>query len=170
MERCGFATWPVGPTQAEVYERFPDVGRLPPEERKAAELTAAFVDSANLRTPELVSRACRWRPDLVISELMELSGAVAAGRSGARHLVHGVGLIGPGLWATVPAYATFRARWGLDGPSRAPFLDICPPSCRGATAGSASRSGPFARQAGTRVLASGCRRRSTPCRSRTRCT
>ena len=36
-----------------------------------------------------------WRPDLVVHEVSELAGAIAAARTGARHVVHGITLMPP---------------------------------------------------------------------------
>ena len=45
------------------------------------------------RAADFVPQASAWRPDLVVHEETELAGPVVAAVCGARHAVHGLGLI-----------------------------------------------------------------------------
>lgn len=134
VERRGFATWSVGPTMAEAFA--PRVDLAPPPPGSSAFITAGtavFVPAAERFAADVQPRAEQWRPDLVLSEAMELAGLVVAARTRARHVVHGIGPLPiPAHWQDVPSYARLCERWGLAEPfgglPAAPFLDICPPS------------------------------------------
>jgi hypothetical protein len=78
---------------------------LSPEKSKIAAATIVFVETAERRAAELVPRAQAWQPDVVLSETMELTGVAVAAWTGARHVVHGIGLAGPAGWQDFPAFA-----------------------------------------------------------------
>ncbi|MHC1563560.1 glycosyltransferase [Actinomycetospora sp. C-140] len=120
----GLETWPVGLT----YAAAGGVPRTPDD----------FVRAAHARAADLVPRAERWRPDVVVHEETELAGAVAAARSGARQVVHGLGLM-PEVWT----WEAFRGgleglgeAWGVagvaDASRRATYVEPCPPALRSA--------------------------------------
>jgi UDP:flavonoid glycosyltransferase YjiC (YdhE family) len=97
---------------------------------------AHFVAGARERSTALVPRAVDWKPDLVVHEETELAGAVAARVTGARHVVHGLGLMPPvAIW---PAYAdALDERFAAHGVPcdavtvrDATYVDICPPALR----------------------------------------
>lgn len=121
VERRGVPAWPVGPTHAEA------VSRTSPS-------VEYFTETAEKRALDLVPRAADWRPDLVVHEETELAGAVAAAHTGARHAVHGLGLMPPiRIWeAFAPAIERLYRQWGV--PNRADtvwdttYLHVCPPA------------------------------------------
>jgi UDP:flavonoid glycosyltransferase YjiC (YdhE family) len=122
VARLGVEFWRTGPSFAEsVAVRGPETSEsASPEERIAADVAAIFLPAARARAEDLVPRAARWRPDLVVHEPSELAGAVAAAESGAGHAVHGLGLWASGFWSLLgPGYAELCARWSV--PDR--FLD-----------------------------------------------
>jgi UDP:flavonoid glycosyltransferase YjiC (YdhE family) len=122
VERRGLIAWPVGLTHAEAGGSRP------------ASWLDFFAAAARRRASDLVPRAIEWKPDLVIHEETELAGAVVAARSGARHVVHGLGVM-PSMrvWqAFVSAIDDLGAQWGVpDITARlreATYLHICPPA------------------------------------------
>lgn len=125
VERRGLATWPVGPTHAEAGGR-------------DGLSVGYFITSAEKRAVDLVPRAVRWRPDIVVNEEIELAEMVAAACTGARHVVHGLGLMPPiRLWeALVPAVEQLHRQWdapdGADAVRDATYLHVCPPALQSA--------------------------------------
>jgi UDP:flavonoid glycosyltransferase YjiC (YdhE family) len=118
--RHGLPTWPVGPTHAEAGGR----AALAPE---------YFVATGTARAADLVPRAVAWRPEMVVHEEMELAGAVAAGAAGARHVVHGLGLLPPAwVWERfAPVVGELAGRLGARrpfDPAAATYLRVSPPS------------------------------------------
>ncbi|WP_426503503.1 glycosyltransferase [Dactylosporangium sp. McL0621] len=117
----GVTTWTAGPSHREAGGG-PD-----------ADWLAYFVSSAQRRAAELVPLAADWKPDLVVSEDTELAGPVAAAVTGARHVVHGIGLMPPiQLWPVLgPAIRKMLHRYGAEADHRAAtYLELCPPSLR----------------------------------------
>lgn len=116
----GLTTWAVGPTVAETgIPMSPDY----------------FVRTATPRAADLRERAGSWRPDLVVSEETELAGAIVAASSGARHVVHGLGVVEvPSLPGLVEGLDALGAHWGVADLAhryvRAPYVSVCPPSLR----------------------------------------
>lgn len=120
-EDRGVATWTVGPSHREA-------GGGP-----GANWLEYFADSARVRAADLVPRAVDWKPDLVVSEDTELAGPVAAAVTGARHVVHGIGIMPPiQLWAALgPILEDLFGRFDTSGDHRAAtYLELCPPSLR----------------------------------------
>jgi UDP:flavonoid glycosyltransferase YjiC (YdhE family) len=141
IERRGFDTWLVGPSRAEtdasVRVTLPNLAELHSEERMRAQIEGVFVDSAAKRAVELVPRAEHWRPDIIVHEMTELAGALAAAHTGARHVVHGLGPVPSAhLWKAwfAPGFAKLCEQWQMPGLAeeirRATYLDISPPSLR----------------------------------------
>jgi UDP:flavonoid glycosyltransferase YjiC (YdhE family) len=122
-------TWAVGPTHREA-------GGGP-----GTNWLAYFADTARSRAADLVPLAVDWKPDLVISEDTELAGPVAAAVTGARHIVHGIGIMPPiQLWGALgPILDDLFAQFGTSGDHRAAtYLELCPPSLRQPAAGTAA--------------------------------
>jgi UDP:flavonoid glycosyltransferase YjiC (YdhE family) len=118
VERRGLEAWPIGPTSAEAgTPRSPD----------------HFFHTAAQRAADLLPLTEAWPPDLVVSEEMELAGAIAATRSGIRYVVHGLGISATG---EVEVFAggidELGRRWGVPDLARfhrgADYLSICPPT------------------------------------------
>ncbi len=142
LQRRGFETWLVGPSRAEadasVRAAHPNLPELPFEERMPLLIEGVFVDSAAKSAVELVPRARQWRPDIVVHEVTELAGALAAAHTGARHVVHGFGLLPPAhMWESwfAPGFAKLCEQWQVPGLAKeirlATYLDICPPGLHG---------------------------------------
>ncbi len=125
IERHGLPAWPVGPTHAQLGGS-----------RQASWLDY-FARSAAGRAAELLARAHAWRPELVVHEDTEFAGALVAARSGARQVVHGLGLM-----PSAQSWAAFGGR--LDALGRdfglpdlaervrgAVYLNVSPPALQG---------------------------------------
>ncbi|HYN93651.1 MAG TPA: glycosyltransferase [Pilimelia sp.] len=135
--RHGLSTWEVGPSRAEADADFRslgvDVGALAPELRMPTVISGMFGAAAFRRATELVPRAMQWKPDLVVHPVTELAGAVAAARTGARHVVHGLGPLPAEAWAWFGArFGDLCRQWGVPELEQdivgRPYLDTCPPS------------------------------------------
>jgi UDP:flavonoid glycosyltransferase YjiC (YdhE family) len=138
--RRGFATWDVGPSRAEADAAFraavPDLGVIAPEQRIPTVIAGVFGAAAFRRAEELVPLAIDWRPDVVVHSLTETAGAIAAARTGALHVVHGLGPLPAEAWSWFGArFGELCATWGVpdlaDAIVDAPFIDLCPPSLQG---------------------------------------
>lgn len=120
--------WATGPTHAQAG------GSRQPS------WLAYFESTARQRMPELLVRAMEWRPHLVIHEETELTGTAIAAATGARQLVHGLGLMPPRkTWAMfVDAIDRVSRPWvAVDAAAalaQATYLQICPPALRGPAA------------------------------------
>ena len=100
VERFGLAVWPVGLTHAEAGGS-----------QHGAWLNY-FEQAAVPRAAELVPRAVAWKPDFVVHEETELAGPVVATLCGARHVVHGLGMVPMKIWPVfVEALARVGASW-----------------------------------------------------------
>lgn len=124
-QRAGLGCWPVGLTHAQAGGN------------DQASWLDYFARMARARAQDLVPRALRWRPDVVVHEDTELAGAVVAAACGARHhWVHGLGLMPPArvLHALAPALAALAESWSAgDAWQRlrdATYLEVCPPALR----------------------------------------
>lgn len=132
--RRGIDTWEVGPSRAEndaaVRASGLDLAALPPERRIPTMIAASFGGAAFRRAEELVPRAEEWKPDVVIHPITELAGAIAAARTGARHLVHGLGPLPAEAWDWFGSrFGELCDRWSVrDDILDQPYLDNCPPS------------------------------------------
>src|SRR5690349_14182524 len=135
--RRGLATWDVGPSRAEAdaafRDRVPDLGAVPAERRMATVISGMFGAAAFSRAANLVPRAEKWKPDLVVHPVTELAGAVVAARVGARHAVHGLGPLPAEAWDWFGArLGELSSTWAVpDLPATildVPYLDNCPPA------------------------------------------
>jgi UDP:flavonoid glycosyltransferase YjiC (YdhE family) len=110
--------WPVGPTNVE--------SGMPMS-------LAEFWDTAEERAADLVPLVEQWRPDLVVSEELELAGPIMAARTHTRLLVHGLGLAAAGpAEAFAPDLVKLGRRWGAPDLAEiylgATYLSVSPPS------------------------------------------
>jgi UDP:flavonoid glycosyltransferase YjiC (YdhE family)/quercetin dioxygenase-like cupin family protein len=118
VERRGLGAWPIGPTSAEA-----GTPRSP----------AHFFHTAGQRAADLLPLTAAWLPDLVVSEEMELAGAIAAARGGTRFVVHGLGISATGdVGAFAAGIDDLGRRWDVpdlaDVYRSADYLSICPPT------------------------------------------
>jgi UDP:flavonoid glycosyltransferase YjiC (YdhE family) len=131
--RRGIDTWEIGPSRAEADATFRasgvDLAALPPDRRMPAVISGMFGAASFRRAEELVPRAESWRPDLVVHPITETAGAIAAARTGARHVVHGLGPLPAPAWDWFGAhFGALCERWDVpDTILEAPYLDTCPP-------------------------------------------
>ena len=100
-------------------------------------VSGLFVEPAARRAVELVPQAQEWQPDIVVHEESELAGALAAAYTGARPVVHGLGLVSPAHICeatSAPGFERLCRTWRVPelakGIRSAIYLDICPPSLR----------------------------------------
>ena len=135
-DHYGLPTWDVGPSRAEAdaafRERIPDVGAIAPDERMATVISGMFGAAASRRAAELVPRAQGWKPDIVVHPISELAGAIAAARTGASHVVHGLGPLPAHAWSWFGSrFGDLCREWGVpeltDAVLDVPYLDTCPP-------------------------------------------
>jgi UDP:flavonoid glycosyltransferase YjiC (YdhE family) len=135
--RRGLPTWDIGPSRAQADAAFrdvvPDLSVTPPEERIPTVIAGMFGAAAFTRAKRLVPRAMAWEPDVVVHSISELAGAIAAARSGARHVVHGLGPLPPEAWTWFGSrFADLSRTWGVPELATnvldAPYIDLCPPS------------------------------------------
>jgi UDP:flavonoid glycosyltransferase YjiC (YdhE family) len=124
VERYGLEAWGVGAVYA-------GSGTLPDSWLRYFAATAAE------RAIDLVPLAVAWEPDLVIHEETELAGPIVAAATGARHVVHGLGLMPPNrIWAQFAA-ATEELGRQWDTPDavatlyEATYLHTCPAALQG---------------------------------------
>ncbi len=126
VERAGLTAWSVGPTFAEAG--------WPPRS------PLDFVTAADKRCVDLLPRAERFRPDVVVYEETEVAGPIVAARTGARAVRHGLGIAaggtgdgaGGGSGAFAPVLDDLGTRWQVAQLAAevqaAPYVSICPPS------------------------------------------
>ena len=138
--RHGLAAVATGLSLADAERAFldahPEVGALSPADRVRTVLPGMFVDvAARSRVDELSALVARWRPDLVLHDVLEFAAPLAALANGVPHLAHGVGIITPAAeWfgALEPVLVRLYAERGVDeGLARlqaTTYLDLCPPS------------------------------------------
>ena len=112
----GLDTWSIGWT----HEASGGRAALSPE---------YFVTTGRRRAADLVPRAVAWAPDLVVHEEMELAGAVAAAVTGARHAIHGLGVMLPRwVWEGMAPIVAELAAPAHAAVFDATYLRISPPS------------------------------------------
>ena len=135
--RRGFATWDIGPSRAEADAVFrtaiPDVTAIPADRRIPTVVATMFGGAAVIRAERLIPTAIEWGPDVVVHSISELAGAVAAARTGAVHVVHGLGPLPPEAWSWFGArFPELCEAWDVpklaDAIVDRPFIDLCPPS------------------------------------------
>lgn len=120
VESRGIRTWQLGPAAAPAGA--------------SVDWIQYFLVAASERVGPLTSRAAQWQPDVVVHEDTDLAGAVAALHSGARHLIHGLGLMPPVRIWDVFEQSIDRLINETGGVTpahevrEATYLDVCPPS------------------------------------------
>jgi UDP:flavonoid glycosyltransferase YjiC (YdhE family) len=128
-----------GVTLAESYARMPgeqQVSEMPPEEQPVFAARHLFGAGARDRARDVAELMDTWRPDLVVHDTLELGSPTAAVVHGVPHVTHGYGPTVPGSAMFAAGIGTAVAEGGLPDPAEpvlgAPYLDVCPPSLRGA--------------------------------------
>ncbi|MFC7494651.1 MULTISPECIES: glycosyltransferase [unclassified Nocardioides] len=122
----------VGPTWESVWSAHNAVWADPSlsEEQKMMDgVVALFGTPALARLEDLVDLASRWRPDIVVHEVLEPAGSMLASRLGVPGVVHGIGPMFPFYAPLIGAAGTAIGQpelWGQLSAERA--VDLCPPS------------------------------------------
>ncbi len=140
VEQMGMSAHPTGlsllDSERAFLERFPDADTLTPQRRLALAGQHHFVDIASRsRVPALMRLVERWRPDIVVHDLIEVAGPLAAAAHGLPCVTHGVGLLNPTaelMALLAPAIEALFAEHGVANGSEVirtgTYLDLCPPS------------------------------------------
>lgn len=131
---AGFRAFPAGIGPGKVFERaLALTGAAPPEDtsRFGAQMFAAVAAPAKM--PELIAAVDAWRPDLVVYDVTDYAGPVAAAHAGIPAVAHGLGPLFPAELTRLGAelVAPLWREWGVappDAPFGAAYLDICPPT------------------------------------------
>src|SRR5947208_486174 len=142
VTQAGLRAFPAGLGPGKVAERtlaLPGVGGLGPEDawRFGAQMFAAV--AAPAKVPDLVGVIEGWDPDLVIHDVTDFAGPVAAAHAGIPYAAHSLGPMFPLQFARTGAelVAPLWEEWGvtpgpLGGMFASVYLDICPPSLQSA--------------------------------------
>ncbi len=136
--QAGFPVFPAGIGPGKAFERTllrPDAGGLGPDDawRFGAQMFAAV--AAPAKVPDLVAVLDDWRPDVVIHDVTDFAGPVAAAAAGIPWAAHSLGPLFPLALSRLGAelVAPLWTEWGvtpgdLGGMFASHYLDICPPS------------------------------------------
>ena len=142
IAKAGFHAFPAGLRPGQVVERTlerPDVAGAGPEDawRFGAQMFAAV--AAPAKVPDLLGVAEAWQPDLLIHDVTDFAGPVAAAHAGIPCVAHSLGPMFPlefyrlGAELIAPLW---REAEKTPGPLGSMFgnlyLDICPPSFQSA--------------------------------------
>ena len=133
VERAGFRAYPCGLGPGVVArEALAGAGELTPE-AFGARMFAGI--AAPAKVPGLLAAIDTWRPALVVSDVTDFAGPVAAASAGIAHAAHSLGPAFPlelhRLGAELAAPMWLERGLGpppLGGMFAAAYLDICPPS------------------------------------------
>ncbi len=140
--RAGFRAFPAGIGPGKVLERTlarPDVPAPGPEHawRFGAQMFAAV--AAPAKVPDLVDVISTWAPHLVIHDVTDFAGPVAAAHAALPYAAHSLGPMFPMEFSLVGTelVAPLWKEWGvtpgpLGGMFGSAYLDICPPSLQSA--------------------------------------
>lgn len=138
VERAGFLAFPAGLGPGVVAERTlarPDVAPPTPENtwRFGAQMFAGV--AAPAKVPDLVEIIESWGPSLVIYDVTDFAGPVAAAHAGLPSAGHSLGplfpmeFFGTGAELVEPLWRNWGVAPGpLGGMFATSYLDICPPS------------------------------------------
>lgn len=137
-EAAGFDAFPAGLGPGKVFERtlaLPGAAPSGPEDAAlfGARMFAAV--AAPAKVPELEAVVATWKPDLVVHDVTDFAGPVAAAGAGIPWVAHALGPMFPiGLFeAAAPLVESLWQERGLEPPPLAgvfetAYLDTCPPS------------------------------------------
>lgn len=138
VERAGFRAFPAGIGPGRVLERTlaqADAAGPAPEDawRFGARMFAAVAGPA--KVPDLVRVIEEWGPDLVVHDVTDFAGPVAAAHAGLPWVAHSLGPMFPmefsvaGAELAAPMWEERGLTPGpLGGMFASAYLDICPPS------------------------------------------
>jgi UDP:flavonoid glycosyltransferase YjiC (YdhE family) len=133
IERSGLTAWPVGPTHEQAggvtHSMVVPLGH-------DIDWLTYFEISGDQRAVDLLDRVDQWRPDLVISELLEVGGWIVASKIGARLVVHCLMRMSEPeiLQPYEKLLGRLADKWGIaneaDGFLSSTNLEPCPPALR----------------------------------------
>jgi len=129
---AGFPAFPAGIGPGKVFERTlarPGAARPDDSSRFGAQMFAGV--AAPAKVPELVCAIDEWRPLLLIYDVTDFTGPIAAASAGIPGVAHSLGPMFPLELSRLAAelLAPLWREWGVTpGPLGDPYLDICPPS------------------------------------------
>lgn len=139
VERAGLRAFPAGLGPGRVAEQalvLPAAAGLGPEDtwRFGALMFAGVAGPAKVR--DLVEIIAEWRPHLVVHDVTDFAGPVAAAHAGIAWVAHSLGPMFPLEFSRLAAelVAPLWREWGVTPPGllggmfAAAYLDICPPS------------------------------------------
>ena len=142
VAKAGFRALPAGLGPGQVVERtlaLPDVAGAGPEDawRFGAQMFAAV--AAPAKVPDLLAVLREWPADLLVHDVTDFAGPLAAARAGIPCVAHSLGPMFPLEFHRVGA-ELIAPVWDEAGMTPAPFggmfgdvyLDICPPSLQSA--------------------------------------
>jgi UDP:flavonoid glycosyltransferase YjiC (YdhE family) len=137
VKRLGAEFWQAGQSVAELMAMHqPDaMADAPPEEREAqmgTDIESVFIPLGRRKARDLVARAVDWRPDLVVHEMTDLAGGIAATVTGARAAVHALSPSPAVVWSMfLPAYASLCDEWQIVNQYlAADYIDMAPAALR----------------------------------------
>lgn len=131
-----FAAGPDASLRAQWVDRLPAREVLATDEGRAWFFTEVFAGlELTPRAEDLAGVIARWRPDVLVHELAELAGPLAATAAGLPYATAGYGIL-PSQAVVRAAGDAARAIWerhGVDPPDYAGlfrhlYLDVCPPT------------------------------------------
>jgi UDP:flavonoid glycosyltransferase YjiC (YdhE family) len=140
VERCGFRAFPAGlkmPERGEMLRRvIGDMMKAPPVDRPKLGFPRVFAEaSAPVMLPDLLGVFETYRPQLLVHDMSELAGPIAATAAGIPYVNHSVGGLLPDEIAELAAsyVAPLWKQIGHEPPPLAGlyrhlYLDICPPT------------------------------------------
>jgi len=141
VERAGFQTFPAGLGMAEqlaqARRRFPAEAAMPPSKERFLAFVPRMLAAvaAPPRAADLAPILARWRPDVLIHDVADFGGPLAASAAHVPYADHSVGLLRPLAMARLAGeiLAPVASAWDVDlgemgGLFRYLYLDVCPPS------------------------------------------
>jgi UDP:flavonoid glycosyltransferase YjiC (YdhE family) len=147
LEAAGIEAVPIGvpwdANRAAFWARYPEVLTMPPAEMPDYQFPRLFGEIvAPTMLPGLLEVATTWRPDLVVHDAAEFSGAIAAASIGIPSVTHSFGALTPAQRVSA-AGDRVAALWRSAGLEPRPFggsydtlyLDIYPASMQSADMG-----------------------------------
>jgi UDP:flavonoid glycosyltransferase YjiC (YdhE family) len=133
---AGFPAFPAGIGPGKVLERtlrLADAAGPDDTSRFGAQMFAAV--AAPAKVPDLMAVIDEWWPDLLVHDITDFAGPVAAAAAGIPDVAHSLGPLFPialfrhGAELVVPLWQEWGVTPGpLGGMFGAAYLDICPPS------------------------------------------
>ena len=138
-EADGFETFSAGPSsdavREAIAERLGDLGAIPADQHRSFFFGRVFTGiELPARLQDLLDVAAKWEPDILVHELSEFAGPLAARLTGIPYVTCGYGPLPEPSIAEIAAAAA-APHWAAAGlePAQARmyrslYLDPCPPS------------------------------------------